>query len=657
MFRIPAATRGHVLAVSLLVLAACGSSSSDSGDPDGTFVVRTTSQGVASSTPLVIDDHWLAYLADESTTGAGGTDFNGDTDKIDQVPVRVNTASGAQTVLGVATEAIAFANRTLFLVVSEVDDGTIWNGDAALDDDVLLYHKPGDATPTFLATLAGSVDTPIVAVGDRLYFVADDPAAAGGAVADGLSNLFYVSVDVAGGDPSAPVQVAESVGDLGDGVEVEPLAWEGGILFLTVDEGVDGELNGDADSGDDILVLLNTDAMTGEVLSTDLAVDRDGDVAALQRQGDYWIAFLVDEAAQSQNLNDGDGLFGANWDPENCAGVDDDDQDDYILHWLLYTDFVGSGNVVNTGLVGNVGAGEYVYVHQQEFVGVVSYESEFGPAGCDLNDDGDVNDRIFRWVDASDPNAAVLPVKEVAKLVALPTNVPGSSDDSTGGVVAVSNLWVVIVDEAQDGRDYNGDIMGDAGYLTDQWVLAHVPANVGQGWNADHGTGVPGPVGVTWMADDPRNEDRFLAAISEAALDQDFNGDGDKLDSVPTFPSKVSGSTLTFPGIGEAVEQANAGLVTASGIAYYRVSEADEDRDLNKDGDKTDQMLQRVGIASGGPVTMSTLGNFDGPAAVLGPDKAQVGAFLVQEAQFGPAGTDLNKDGDATDVVVRYFRL
>ena len=54
---------------------------------------------------------------------------------------------------------------------------------------------------------------------------------------------------------------------------------------------------------------------------------------------------------------------------------------------------------------------------------------------------------------------------------------------------------------------------------------------------------------------------------------------------------------------------------------------------------------------------MSTLNAFDGPAAVLGPDKAQVGAFLVQEAQFGAGGTDLNKDGDPNDVVVRYFRL
>lgn len=646
MHRLSTSLRLQALACSLLALAACSSSDDDNDDEDGEFVVRTTSQSVASSTPLVIDDHWLAYLADEATTGAGGTDFNGDTDKIDQVAVRVNSSSGAQTVIGVATEELAFANRTLFLVVDEGDDDTVWNMDADMDDDVLLYHKPGDAMPTFLATLADAADMQIVAVGDRLYYVD-----AGGSSGDGTSNLFYVSVDVPGGTPSAPVQVDENVGDLGDGVLVEPLAWENGILFLTVDEAVDGNLNGDGDSTDDILVFLNTDAMTDEILSTDLAVDRTGDVAALKKAGDYWIAFLVDENAQDQDLN-ANVLFGASWDPENCAGVDDLDRDDYILHWLLYTDFVGSANVVNTGLVGNVGSGEYVYVHQQEFVGVVSYESEFGPVGCDLNDDGDTNDRIFRWVDASDPNAAVLPVGQISKMVALPTNVPGSSDDSTGGVVAVSNLWVVIVDEAQDGRDWDGDPGSD-----DQWVLAHVPVNIGQGWNVNHGTTNPGPIAVTWMADDPRNEDRFLAGLTEASIGADLNGDGDEDDSVPTFPAKLSGSTLTFPGIQVAVDQTNAGIATAGGIAYYRVSEADEDRDLNKDGDKTDDMLQRVPIASGGPVTMSTLSGFDGPAAVLGAGKPQVGAFLVQEAQFGPAGTDLNKDGDALDVVVRYFRL
>jgi len=646
---------GALLALSVC-LAGCGSSSDDDDAPTS-FVVETTSQGVAASTPIVIDDQLLAYLADEATTGAGGTDLNGDADKIDSVPVRVNTNSGTEVVIPTAAKTIAFANRTLFLVVDEAQDGVVWNGDADTADEVLLYFRPGDATATFLATLVDGLETPLVAVGNRVYYVAEDAAHPPGG--DEQSNLWYADVSTVGAAPDAPVRVNTNANadPSNDGVQVQPLAFDDGILFLSIDESdaQNEDLNG-ADENDTILALLDTTSVGSEVLPTLLAVDPTADVDARDAGSDFQVAFLVDEAAQGANLND-PALFAGSWQPPQCSAVDDADMTDHVLHWLLYSDFEATQNIVNTGLVGQIGVGEYVYLHGSDFVGVVSYESDEGSGGgCDLNADGDTNDRIFRWVDSSDPSAAVLPVTDEAKMVALPTSLPGSTD-STGGVVAISNLWVIVVDEAQDTKNWNASGNNSDSDTTDQWVLTHIPDNVGQSWNAHHG-GAGVPVGVTWMAADPRSTSRFFAAFSETAADDDLNGDGDTLDSVPTFPEKLSGSSLIFPGYAIALSAQNAGLAVANGFGFARFSEAGENVDANGDGDKNDFLLVRMPISvPGSPIKMGTANDLDLPAAVLGAGKAQVGAFLTQEAMNGPAGKDLNGDGDATDLVVRYFQF
>lgn len=628
-----------------LVFALGACSTDDDGSSSVSFVVKTASRSVAQGTPLAIDNYRLAFLADESTTGSG-TDLNGDGDQLDSVAIRLNAIGDGQVNLGVAATALAWVSETLFMVVDESEDRTDWDGDSVDDDLVLLYNRIGDSSPTYLATLASPT---IWYANSRLYYTD-----ATGPGLDGDTDLFYVTVSSKGEAPDAATRVGESVGDGGDGLVLDPLARRGDILFFTADEAVEGDLNGDADAVDTVLMLLNTAEPGGQVASTAMAVDRAGDVAALKRQGDWWIAFLADEAAQGENLNDGDD-FAASWDPDNCVGVDDDDQLDYVLQWLLWSDFVGSGNVVNTGLCAGIGAGERVYIHKEKYVGVVSYESDFGPAGCDLNADGDFDDRIFRWAPASDPGASVLPVGQVSKMVAVTSALPGASDGDTGGVVSVSNMWVIVVDEAADGRDWDGDA-GSNG----EWVLAHIPANVGQGWNADHGTGSPGPVAVSWMAQDPKSTTRFLAGFEEISVGSDLNGDGDQLDSVPTFPVKVtgvSGAVLSFPGYPVALEAENAGMVTGGGYGFYRVSEVAEEVDLNSDGDQADQILQRILIAGGGRVTMGTLNSFDVPAATVGGGGSpKIGAFLTQEAQIGATGKDLNKDGDKTDVVVRYFR-
>jgi hypothetical protein len=293
-------------------------------------------------------------------------------------------------------------------------------------------------------------------------------------------------------------------------------------------------------------------------------------------------------------------------------------------------------------------------------VGCASLEADEGKSGgCDLNGDGDTSDIIFRWIAATNPAGSVLPETDPSKLMALVTTVPGAAGDSTGGVLALGNLWVLLVDEAADGRDHDEDPETD-----NNLIGAKDPSLVGQAWNFFHSPSdaVPAgvPVGVTWMTTDIQTNNRNLMAIEESVTGIDQNDDGDLLDSFPTFPKVQSGSVLTFPGIALAVSSTNAGIVTAAGVGYFRVSEAAHGgTDFNADGDATDFTLRRVVLTTSEPsVHMGTLNSLARPAVQFDSESApKFGVMLFQESMQGLSGTDINNDGDANDFVPRYFLI
>ena len=140
----------------------------------------------------------------------------------------------------------------------------------------------------------------------------------------------------------------------------------------------------------------------------------------------------------------------------------------------------------------------------------------------------------------------------------------------------------------------------------------------------------------------------------------DRNNDGDLLDSIPTFPIEAGAPReLDFPGVSVAVERNNAGITTRGNFGYYRISEADQRFDYNLDGDQTDTILQRVDLTGGSQaISMGVLQN-------LGIDSVMVGrganpkaiVWLSPEGLEGAAGTDLNGDGDANDIALRYARI
>ncbi len=613
-------------------------------DESNSFVAKTLAQSVAASSPMAVSDQYMAFPASEATTGAGGTDFNGDGDFIDDVITVVDLGTdvvvqtGAALNPGAGDEGLAWVNEVLFFVVSESADGTDWNTDTDMVDDVLVYWHAGNATATFYDTLSG---TSIYESNGELFYESDTAA-----VALRDSDLYAADVPTAASAPSAPRMIQTSLVDPGgNGIDVSLLGESNGVLWMTLSEVAEaGNLNGDADALDTrVLALMGTGSgdmiqVVPQTLRTDAAT-----VEVLTDGADRMVAYFVDEITMGTNLND-PLLFAGAWKPSQCVGLEDADTLDEVLHWLNLTDFTADPVVnapTNTGLVG----GGQIYNLGAQWLAVVTDESDEGT--CDLNSDGDTLDEVLRWVETT---AAPLPVTDDTKIIALDTTAAGGS----GGVIALDgDLWVALVDEAADNNDYDGDPG------TDKEFLGVLDPNLpGTGWNFDQGSATF--IQVSWMAQDPALDSRFLAAIRESSTGIDRNNDGDTTDSIPTFPIEGgSPRELDFPGVSVAVERNNAGMTTQGIYGYYRISEADQRFDYNLDGDETDTILQRVDLTGGSQaVSMGILDNLNRDSVMVGRGINPMGiVWLAPENMEGAAGTDLNGDGDALDLVVRYARL
>lgn len=634
----------------MLPLVGC---SDDEDEDSDVFVVRSTGQAAASgSTPLLGDGPWLAYLRSEAAQGSGGTDFNGDGDFSDSIAVRVNTATQSIESLDVAAEELFFARRTLFLAVDESDDGRDWNGDGVLDDRVLLHLTPNATTPTFIDELDGSAAMPAISIGGTVtYAVAEAPTV------DMETNLRTVTVPSSGAVPSVPAMIFSTNDPTMDGISFALRGNDDDIIFVSSDETIEGDLNNDLDATDTtIFGVIDAGAAQPEAVCSCLAIAPNSTPTAvpLDAGQDFLVAFLVDESAEGENLNALDN-FDMAWQPPACASVPDTDQDDFVLHWFQLTDLAMGTVPVNTGLVGE--ADGTAYALRSEFVGVVSEEASEG--GCDLNGDGDSIDSIFRWVDASNPAAEPLPVVTSSQLLAVNTTIPGGS----GGVIRLTDTWVLSVDEEADGRDYDNDPAVDRNVIG-----AHNPSSPTEPWNFVHGnSATPRPVGLTWMTEDPESSSRFFGAFAEEfggignAGNGDINGDGDGSDSLPTVVRVFEADVLTFLGdatLPRATSRTNSGLTVEENVAFHRVSEADQGNgDFNGDGDSNDLVLQRFSLTSPrsfNPTTVGTSGSGAGPAVATGSGDAEFAAFLTEEFQ---AGIDFNNDGDLSDFVVRYLRL
>ena len=624
------------------LLGACGSSGGNTGI---IFVPKNAKQASGASAKIVVSERWLAYQADESSTGAAGTDFNTDGDVIDSVACLVNMVSGKQTVLNVSVQNMAILGSELFLATSEAADGNDWNGDSDQTDLVLLTVDAATAAPagvTFVSELRATAALAMAVTSSRLYF-SQEPSAADPLVAPETS-IAYVTAAA----PLAPVRVLNV--DVSNTLQAKLVALDEDMLFAVSDEAVETrDLNGDTDTTDGfVLALLDGTSAAAPLRNTGLAMaGASAPVRAFRRAtGDWLVGCLVNEAAQGAvNLNNPT-LFGGAWKPSQCNTFEDADTLDDVLHYLEFPDWVTNPLVnppVNTGLVGTQRI-LALRSNQKDYIATISPEGSEGT--CSLNGDADQNDRVLRWVEVTPPT--VLPFNSATHLVALDDNLGG-----TRGVGVLGNRFVSVVDENEDDRDHDGNAAVD----NDLTAWLDPASGNSAAWTYDHnGGGNPGGfVGSSWSAE-TLDHSRWLVGFQESVFDQSVNtgGDTDKLDSAPTIARFDSGAPndLDFPGAAIATDADNAGIAIANGFAFFRVDEAADNRDWNGGG-KTHFVLFRTTANTLQQTSyIATLNSLSRPAVEAG---GSIGAaFLCDESADNK---DLNKDGDKNDFVVRWFRI
>lgn len=621
------------------LFSACGGGGDDPPPQQTGFTLFTTNQSAAASTRVVFSGTWIAFLADEATTGLNGTDLNGDQDLNDAVPVAINADEGLEFLVPAAARDLAWIGTELYLVVDEAQDLVDWNGDALQDDLVLLHWKPNEAL-AFVDALDARGTLQMIAAGGSLFF------ASAQAQPGGMGSSLKA---IASSAPLAPrpVLTTDATGTLHPVL----LAADEGLLLLALDETVElRDLNGDLDADDRrVLALLDgTGTAEGAAYSLSIQLPRlaarsQGELPfrALSKGANDWLAaFLVNETAQgATNFNDPNNPAAElppSWLPPQCATPDVDVLDD-VLFFVRFAAFAAdplANAPVNTGLVG-----EDRVAIAGDFVATVSPESDEG--SCALNGDGDQADRIFRWVRAATP---VTPPTDVELLRAVA--------DLPGGAHAAAELqgrFVIAVNEIADGRDIDADaLLSDAafvGWLAPDGTLV---------WTFDHEPDQGESYGIaTWIGEIPGRE-RLGIAFEESSNGLDINGDGDLLDAIPTF-AQFAGSPveLRFPGFGAACPAENPGIVVQNGWALYRVSEAEDALDWSEDGNLNDFVLLRSNLSGGTTRVESVLNDIPGRPAVEPDDllTPPVGAFIADESTT----VDLNGDANPEALVLRYF--
>ncbi len=304
---------------------------------------------------------------------------------------------------------------------------------------------------------------------------------------------------------------------------------------------------------------------------------------------------------------------------EGPAGTDlngDGDTSDLVIHVFDTSTPLSPTNPINVGLAASV----FLRIDGNLVVFTVS-ESGEGPAGTDLNLDGDTSDNVLHVFDTSTPLSGTNPIN-----VGL----------STSSVVIDGNLVVFTVLEPAEGpagTDLNGD-----GDTSD--IVLHV---------FDTSTPLSGtnPINVGLAAAGFQIDGNLVAfQVSESA--QGFtilNGDGDTSDIVlHVFDTStpLSGTNPINVGLSTTLPRIDGNLVA------FRVSESAQGFTiLNGDGDTSDFVLHVFDSSTSittnvGFATLSNFG-FDGNLV----------AFRVSESQQGT--TSLNGDVDTSDAVIHVF--
>jgi hypothetical protein len=510
-----------------------------------------------------------------------------------------------------------------------------------------MHWHPGLNAPAFVAALDRASNPALLAVGQTLFFAGTAvPAVAGD------SSIFAIDVNFPA--TARPVFTQDTVGPLSPRFVGE----QDGLILLGLDENLElRDLNGDTFATDSFVLALldgtgfaDANGYTKLVRNTGLAISGADSPfrAVLQGSNDWLLGFLVDEQAQEKNFNvfDGSADIPLSWRIPACGAAPDTDMMDRVLHVIRFAAWdvdPVTNPPRNTGIAG----GERVLI-----VGdvVATICSEADENDCVFNGDGDADDRILRWIhmDGGVFGSTGGPVKSATLMIALDPGLAGPSRS----VAELDGVFVVQCDEHEDGdRNYDGDALVNRDLIGWLDPLAGSPS-----WQFNHSTAATSYATATWMGELP-GRTRLGIAYAESSNGVDLNNDDDTTNSVPTFADLLPTvpRRLSFPGAGVGLEENNAGIALANGWGFFRVSELEEGRDINQNGQPDDILLMRLGLGNGSLVNMGALNSEARPSIETEADGIGLGAaFLLDETIIG---SNVSGDMDANDLVPRFFRL
>ena len=293
-----------------------------------------------------------------------------------------------------------------------------------------------------------------------------------------------------------------------------------------------------------------------------------------------------------------------------------------------------------------------------------------GGVGCpheDLNGDGDIEDLVVHFYSGR-PSEGAPPATEAVNLALAGVLDPAAG--RFGGGLALSGRWLaVLADEEGEGEVLNADGDSEDQVLHLQPVGASMSA---AGWqNTGQAASAVDLVDVG---------DETIGAILTPEAQQPGleSSDGDGSDTLvqlvlPDADPALRVLPIREAGIasGDGAIQPAEEFVLGDELLAFRTREAslcandqcggDLSCDLNEDGDCEDAVLQVLDLAdeelavTRAPhsvrVCQLEACNAATPYRVVGPTVR----FLVREQDEGPLGSDLNDDGDTTDLLVALY--
>lgn len=550
------------------------------------------------------------------------------------------SAQGLSTNVGIAMSAdiplLAVDGRRVVFAAREVNEGRDLNGDGDLLDSVLHAY---DAATGALYNHGMAVRVDIAVRGNVVLYSASEND--NGADYNGDDDKFDSILHQAAFNGSQKVNVGHAVTDI---------VFEESYAVVGISEIATGQvLNGDGDASDDRIVALYDPAKLKLTLLR-RAVMSFSNVATTAGA----FAFAVDEPRDDRDHN-GDG-----------------DQIDQVP----FTHVLASGKTTNSQRQGHIVRTALPDRHRNAGSRIAMRTSE-AEHGADLSGDGDLLDEVPAIIDLT-----------TGKIV---------HDGAPGMLHATASSWLVeVVDEAELGKDASGD--GDA---LDHAVGFHNLAT-GAAWSPELALAAPNislrldpaPQGLAvgevrefasgqqdlngdgdaqdtllaafdpaqgWaevfavhstcqddILDDPHVQGQHaLACSNEAAAGQDLNGDGDLLDRVAQGVDLTTGALRPS---GMAMSQTSLGQRMIGSVAFFVASEADQQADLDGDGDQSDVVVHRLDAATGASTGTGLRTFFQGSNPRWMAGSHELFARIIEGHQ------DFNGDGDKLDTVLFALR-